>query len=79
MCNTACARVLSKFTKLCNIYPACAHAQQGVKQSVCLSSVVYHLSPISIKIGKFKHLSESMVNKWDKMVKTAKIYLLSRS
>ncbi len=22
-------------------YPTCAHAQQGVKQSVCLSSVIY--------------------------------------
>ena len=34
------------------------HAQQGV---------VYLLF-VSIKIGKSQHLSECMVNKWDKMV-----------
>ena len=38
-------------------------AQQGVKQSVCLLSIV-----CQHKISKSKHLSESRLNKWDKMV-----------
>ena len=49
-------------------YPACAHAQEGVKQSVCLLSVVCRLSSVSIKISKSQRLGESRVNKWDKMV-----------
>ena len=66
--DTRCHRAISKLSQSlgkCNSsthnYPVCAHAQQGVKQSVCLSS-------ISIKIGKSQHLSKSRVNKWDKMV-----------
>ena len=49
-------------------YPACAHAQQGVKQSVCLSSVVCCLLSVRTKIGKSQHLGKSRINKWDKMM-----------
>ena len=49
-------------------YPACAHAQQGVKQSVCLSSVVCCLLSVRTKIDKSQHLGKNRINKWDKMM-----------
>ena len=57
-------------------YPACAHAQHLIKQSVCLSSVVCCPPFVSIKISNFQHLGESSVNK---LCETVKKQLLSRS